>query len=294
MRRQRLAAVSAASLFIFTPLFVNSQTTDDEATKSSVQQSAPGASPSTSAENSTAAIVSENAISEKNAEPLTEYQASYLVYRAGKQHGEAKRYLKQTDDGYQLGYSSDISWLIFSDKRSETTNFTVAGNQIKPHRYVMSRSGTGSDRYYELNLDHKTQTLYTGKSHSPKTTDWQQDWLDPLSYHQQLVMDLREGKTEFHYNVLNRNGDSKTYHYKVVAEEPLALPYGNIKALRIARVEKDSDKQIYAWVAPELDYMLVRLWRGEDNVEQFDVQLHKLQHNQSQTKADTDNQAKSD
>ena len=66
------------------------------------------------------------------------------------------------------------------------------------------------------------------------------------------------------------------YHYKVVAEEMLPLPYGNIKTLRIARIEQNSDKQIYAWVAPELDYMLVRLWRGEDNVEQFDVQLHKL------------------
>ena len=56
----------------------------------------------------------------------------------------------------------------------------------------------------------------------------------------------------------------------------LALPYGNTKTLRIVRTEQNSNKQIYAWVAPELDYMLVRLWSGEDNVEQFDVQLHKL------------------
>lgn len=211
------------------------------------------------------------------AEPLAEYKASYLVYRAGKKHGEATRYLKRTSDGYQMGYSSDISWLIFSDKRSETTDFTISAGQIKPHRYIMSRSGTGSDRYYELNLDHQNKTLSTGKNRSPKATEWQDNWLDPLSYHQQLVIDLRAGKKEFHYEVLNRHGDSKAYHYKVVAEELLALPYGNINTLRIARVEKDSDKQIYAWVAPELDYMLVRLWRGEDNVEQFDVQLAELE-----------------
>jgi hypothetical protein len=106
---------------------------------------------------------------------------------------------------------------------------------------------------------------------------WQDNWLDPLSYHQQLVNDLKAGKTEFSYNVLNRDGNSRTYHYKVELEEPLALPYGNVRAIRIARVEENSKKQVLAWLAPELDYMLVRLWRGEDNVEQFDVQLHKIE-----------------
>ncbi|MDP5207758.1 DUF3108 domain-containing protein, partial [Alishewanella sp. SMS9] len=110
-----------------------------------------------------------------------------------------------------------------------------------------------------------------------KAIDWQEDWLDPLSYHQQLVLDLRAGKTDFTYQVLNRDGNNKVYHYQVVTEEALALPFGTVRALRIARVEENSDKQVLAWVAPELDYMLVRLWRGEDNVEQFDVQLQKVQ-----------------
>lgn len=208
--------------------------------------------------------------------PLSSFNADYVVYRAGKKHGEANRYLKVTDQGYQLGYSSDISWMIFSDKRRETSDFTVNNGQIQPLRYVLNRSGSGPNRYYELNLNPDTKVLAEGKNRKPKAVEWQDDWLDQLSYQLQLVLDLKAGKTEFSYNVLNRNGNSKVYHYKVVAEEKLPLPYGNINTLRIARIEANSDKQIYAWVAPELDYMLVRLWRGEDNVEQFDVQLHKL------------------
>jgi len=213
------------------------------------------------------------------AEPATEFlqfSADYLVYRAGKKHGEANRYLKYADGHYNMGYSSDISWLIFSDKRQEISEFVVNNNQIQPLNYVMKRQGTGPSRHYELHLDHEKQKLTVGKSRELKAGSWQEDWLDPLSYHQQLVLDLRAGKTEFFYEVLNRNGNSKTYHYKVVMEEPLALPYGTVRTLRIARMD-DPEKQVYAWVAPELDYMLVRLWRGEDNVEQFDVQLHKLE-----------------
>ena len=208
--------------------------------------------------------------------PFSSFNANYIVYRAGKQHGEANRYLKLTENGYQLGYSSDISWMIFSDKRQETSDFVINNGQIQPLRYVLNRSGSGPNRYYELNLNPDTKVLTEGKSRKPKAVDWQDDWQDQISYQLQLVLDLKAGKTEFSYNVLNRNGNSKLYHYKVVAEEKLPLPYGNINTLRIARIETNSDKQIYAWVAPELDYMLVRLWRGEDNVEQFDVQLHKL------------------
>ena len=209
--------------------------------------------------------------------PLSSFSAEYAVYRAGKQHGTAKRYLISTEQGYQLGYSSDISWMIFSDKREETSDFILTDGRIQPLRYIMRRSGTGPNRYYELNLDPAAKVLSEGKKRQPKAVNWQDDWQDQISYQLQLALDLKAGKTEFHYNVLNRNGNSKLYHYKVVAEEMLPLPYGNINTLRIARIEQNSDKQIYAWVAPELDYMLVRLWRGEDNVEQFDVQLHKLE-----------------
>lgn len=210
------------------------------------------------------------------ASQFRQFTADYLVYRAGKKHGEATRFLKFSNDRYQMGYSSDISWLIFSDKRQETSEFTVNNGQVQPLQYVMKRQGTGPSRHYELHLDPAQQQVMVGKNRELKAESWQDDWLDPLSYHQQLVLDLRAGKTEFFYDVLNRNGNSKTYHYKVVMEEPLALPYGTVRTLRIARMD-DPEKQVYAWVAPELDYMLVRLWRGEENVEQFDVQLHKLE-----------------
>lgn len=204
------------------------------------------------------------------------FDAEYLVYRGGKSHGSAKRYLHNKGSHYEMGYSSDISWLVFSDKRSETSEFLLEQGQLRPLHYLMKRSGTGANRHYELRLDWQKQQLFTGKKQQLKDITWQDNWLDPLSYHQQLVLDLQAGKTEFSYDVLNRDGNSKTYHYKVVQEEPLALPFGTVRALRIARVEENSDKQVLAWVAPELDYMLVRLWRGEDNVEQFDVQLQKL------------------
>lgn len=204
---------------------------------------------------------------------LSTFEASYNVLRSGKKHGEARRYLKTTDQGYELGYSSDISWLIFEDKRSEQSFFTLKDGRIQPARYVMQRSGTGPNRYYELNLNWQTKELRVEKAKKIKTTQWNDQWLDPLSYHSQIALDLKAGKTQFVYQVLNRHGDERKYSYKVAGEEWLSLPYGKVKTIRIERTGTGADKQVLAWVAPELDYLLVRLWQAEDKVEQFDIQL---------------------
>jgi hypothetical protein len=201
------------------------------------------------------------------------FEASYQIFRSGKKHGEAKRYLKYDGEGYELGYSSKISWLIFKDERKERSQFVIEQGRIKPTHYLMQRSGTGPSRHYELSLDWEQKQLKVEKAQTIKKVVWNDQWLDLLSFHGQIVLDLQQGKTDFVYDVLNRHGDNRTYKYKVGAEEWLSLPYGKVKALRIERYGQAPDKQVYAWLAPELDYVLVRLWQSEDDVEQFDVQL---------------------
>jgi hypothetical protein len=208
---------------------------------------------------------------------LRSFEASYQIFRSGKQHGNANRYLKLQDGHYELGYQSKVSWLLFEDERFEKSRFQLVDGRIQPFFYQMQRSGTGPNRHYELNLDWSAKQLKVDKAQKLKQVQWNQQWLDLLSFHSQIVLDLKAGKTDFVYDVLNRHGETRNYKYKVTTEEWLSLPYGKIKALRIERYGQSPDKQVYAWVAPELDYLLVRLWQSEDNVEQFDVQLKSYQ-----------------
>jgi hypothetical protein len=205
------------------------------------------------------------------------FEASYQILRSGKKHGEASRYLKRDGVDYELGYNSKISWLVFKDERKERSRFVIEQGRIKPSHYLMQRSGTGPSRHYELSLDWAQKQLKTEKKQIVKQIPWNDQWLDMLSFHGQIVLDIQQGKTDFVYDVLNRHGENRTYKYKVATEEWLSLPYGKVKAIRIERYGHGPDKQVYAWLAPELDYLLVRLWQSEDEVEQFDVQLSKFQ-----------------
>lgn len=211
---------------------------------------------------------------------LKPFTAKYQVLRSGKVHGDAERYLKPWGQGFELGYKSNITWLIFKDERHERSRFALKDGRLQPFFYQLKRWGTGPGRHYELNLDWSKHELLTGKEKAPKTVEWNEQWLDQLSYHSQLVLELAAGKTEFSFDVLTRHGDSRSYQYKVTGEELLTLPAGKIKTIRVERVGKDLDKQVVAWVAPELDYLLVKLWQAEDKVEQFDVQLQSYQFNQ--------------
>ena len=53
----------------------------------------------------------------------------------------------------------------------------------------------------------------------------------------------------------------------------ISLPIGNVEAIKVKRLYDNDKRQALAWFAPEMDYMLVRMWKGEKGVEQFEVQM---------------------
>jgi hypothetical protein len=218
---------------------------------------------------------------------LKPFIAHYQLLRAGKSHGSVERQLYVLDKSYRLRYKSSIKWLIFTDERNESSEFIIDNHQIRSLSYKMERSGSGPDRSYQVIFDRDNQQLITGKKkrkkNQPEQVSWDQDWLDPISYQQQILLDLKQAKTRFDYRFVDRKGRAREYHFKIISEELLTLPYGNIKAIKVQRLydikgDKKTDRQMFAWFAPELDYTLVRIWKAKSGTEQFDIQLTELKY----------------
>lgn len=213
---------------------------------------------------------------------LKPYVAQYKLFRSGEEHGTAKRKLSLEGNQYRLQYESSIEWMIFSDERYESSRFVVEHNRVKPLEYKMERKGTGPDRSYLVIFDRDNRTIKGPKKPKKKrkNTDamvlWNSNWLDPISYQQQLYFDLHAGLEEFNYVFINRKGKEHKYNFKRTGKEQLVLPFGTVEAVKIERIYENSERQTIAWFAPELDYALVRIWKGKSGVEQFDLQLHQL------------------
>ncbi len=208
---------------------------------------------------------------------LTEYQASYDILRKGKNHGEAVRELKKVgEETYQLTYHSNIEWMIFSDKREETSVFTFLDNKVTPHHYNMVRTGTGPDKDYKIDFDTQNKVVTSSTSEYPLKCEWTDEFQDAISYQVQVREGLKKGETYFSFPLIDKKGNRRDYNFEVVGKEMISLPIGNVEAIKVKRLYDNDKRQALAWFAPEMDYMLVRMWKGEKGMEQFEVQMNSF------------------
>ena len=92
----------------------------------------------------------------------------------------------------------------------------------------------------------------------------------------QVREELKQGKTQLSYPLIDKKGNLRNYDFEVVGTEMISLPIGNVEAIKVKRLYDNDKRQALAWFAPEMDYMLVRMWKGEKGVEQFEVQLNSF------------------
>ncbi|MBC3767342.1 DUF3108 domain-containing protein [Neptunicella marina] len=212
------------------------------------------------------------------ANPLCTYVASYKAYRRGSELGHASQQLIKLDnEKYKLIYQSHASIFIFSDHRKETSLFDVNDNQYIPLHYQYERTGTGSD--HELNLTFDATNKQLVFAHKP-VQPWENEQDNQL-YLFQIKDALRAGKTDFVVDLISYKGNKEQYHFQVEKTEKLKLPYGQLEAIKIARIRENSSRETYFWFAPSLDMLMVRLQQIKDGDEQADIRLQSVEFNQS-------------
>ena len=207
-------------------------------------------------------------------DPFSNFSATYLAYRYGKELGKASLALtKLEDQQYRLDYSSKVSIFFLSDKRKETSLFTIQDDKIIPGNYVFKRTGTGSDKHVRVEFNHEKDKIVVNDRPSFPL----QNQLDNQIYRLDLQARLAKGETDFMYDVINYRGELKQYHLSVLGKESLDLPYGKLDTIKVGFVRENSNRQTYAWFSPALNYQLVRLQQFKDGEEQGDIQLSQYE-----------------
>jgi len=205
---------------------------------------------------------------------LIPFTAKFDAFRYGKKLGYASLALsKQADNHFKFEYSSKVSFFFLSDKRYETSEFTVVDNRIKPETYKYKRTGTGADKRASVTFDSVSQKILVNNEPSF-------DYLDQFDnqvYRLDLQAKLAEGQTEFHYDIINDRGQLRQYQLRVIGTDQLDLPFGKIQGIKVAMVRENSTRETFAWFSPQLNYQLVRLQQFKDGEEQGDIQLSEYQ-----------------
>jgi len=210
---------------------------------------------------------------------LPEFSAKYTVLHKSDPVGTATRELNYQEDGsINYHYRTDVEWLIFSQTRSETSILIIDKNQVTPQHYTYTREGTGKDKRYEWLYNAEEGTAQDIERKRDHQIDFSNNLQDKLSYHLQHRLNLINdaNKTQYIYPVINTSGTIKDYVYQYDGKEELILPYGLIETIRFKREVKEKERITYAWFAPKLDYLLVKLYQIKAGTEQFEAQLSSL------------------
>ncbi|MBF7072885.1 DUF3108 domain-containing protein [Glaciecola sp. MH2013] len=198
------------------------------------------------------------------------FESKFHAFRHDKKIGNASLRLSQlSSTEFQLNYESKVSRYFLSDKRSEETVFSYQDNRIMPVSYTFHRKGTGPNKSLKVTFDSKEKII---KIDDQEDQVWEGEYDNQL-FRIDISRQLALGKSAFDYKFLNYRGQKREYNIEVVETESLALPYGTIDAVKV-KVNRGSNKrQTYAWFAPSLDYVLVRIQQFKDGEEQGDIRL---------------------
>lgn len=209
------------------------------------------------------------------------FKASYNVLHKSKPVGTGVRQLKYLEHGFaEYSYKTNIEWLIFSDTRAEKSIVKLEGdNKVIPTRYTFKREGTGKDKFQDWQYDISANKAVDVKKERVKKVSFPDNIQDKLSYHFQNRLNLIANPKQQHfvYPVITTSGSIKNFVYQYDGEEEIMLPYGLIKTIRLKREVIDKKRITYAWFAPELNYLLVKLYQVKAGVEQFEAQLTSVE-----------------
>lgn len=210
------------------------------------------------------------------ANPMLPYRADYQVWRGDSELGEGYYQLEALgNQQFKLSYQSDVGWLFLSDTRTETSSLRFSGEQVLPSIYRMERTGSGPDFTAEIRFLPK-QPIHSRYKDDKVTIEPSAAQFDPLSYQLQLRLDVAQGDTEMLYPIVYKN-KAREYRYKVVGEELLSLPFGELDTIKVARDRgENSKRETYLWLARDHNFVLARLIQYKEGDVQAELKLEKL------------------
>ncbi len=203
--------------------------------------------------------------------PLVPYRAVYDA-AMGNLSGEAVEELRVIEPGlYEVSQEMDSLVVTIN----ETSRFRVVKRVLRPQSYRYELSALFNKREQREVFDWNKGTVthsYKGKT---KTDPVKPGTHDRFTSRLQLREDLEAGLKEMKYKVAEK-GRLKTYEFAAMGREAVTTPVGTFNAVKVERVrEKDSKRKTHLWLAPEWDYLLVRLKQVEKDGSVFTLQLRE-------------------
>ena len=193
------------------------------------------------------------------ADALLPYDAVYEVSRSGLT-AQRRIHLRLDGETYVLVATTKLTGLLSLTGRGpiiEESRFVLEKDRIRPLRYQLEDGSDNHTKDIQINFDWPS-----GKSHGyAKGKQWQfpliSGLLDPLTFQLAARRALMRGEGAPVLHV--HEGDRiRRYDFIEEATQTIQVRQKPIDTIRYF-VDRGSKRRLYCWLAPTLDYLLIRL-----------------------------------
>ena len=186
-------------------------------------------------------------------------------------NGDARRILEQRDDG-TWHFRTDVD--SFVADIDESLIFRWEDNQVVPLRYRYKLSGLFiRDREEAIDFDWENNVVSGHHEGDKFSMKLEKGAMDPMGYQLQLSQDIKAGKREMEYRVIDK-GDYDTDKFAVVDEETVRINGDDIRTLKAEKVRDSVSKRVsLMWFAPERDYLLILFLQVEPDGSEYELTI---------------------
>jgi len=206
------------------------------------------------------------------------FEATYTAdYRGLPISATGIRSLEIIQQDQSSTYTFSSKALSLFAKLNETSTFRTRGTALQPLRYQYERTGLGKNKTQDLHFDWQEGVVTDQAQNDQYSLNREAHFSDRLLYQLQLQVDLFNANEDdintgvWTYEIFD-SGRIKQYAFEVAERELLTTELGPIQTLRLEKKNDDPDKRTTLWLAPTLEYMLIRFIQ-EDGRNSFSLEL---------------------
>ena len=239
----------------------------------------PATESATESPTETAAGDASDVAAEQQEMDIAEFKAIYRLKRGGFEVAEAVMEVRRMqEDIYRYTSHSEALGLLsvfVSDEIDEVSVFRVTGDDVRPLSYTYRHKGSSKNRDEDITYDWTAgiaETNYRGEEGEIELEAGAVDrFLLPV------VIGTRNDLASFNEEVpIIDNGKVRYWKLAATSQEKLKTPAGTFETIRIERVDEDIDKELRFWLAPELNYLPVRIEQIKRNEEPLRLTIQSL------------------
>lgn len=195
------------------------------------------------------------------AQQALEYSAHYKASANGIAASADRSLSRLADNSYQITNLLRASLLgVTIAKLEQRSEFDFSGGRIQPSSYSYLLSGI-SKASNTIAFNWDTQTALSTEDEDSWQLELSDGIMDELSYQFALRQLLISGSTaqEMEFSLID--GDEVELHqYRVLADEVLPTPLGNLNTIKLGRVREASDERVTTiWLARDWNFLLTRI-----------------------------------